>query len=185
MASSFAEKARVAAVTATLVSAGWIVAGAFVLDRAETAQIEQEIATKQKSVPDTAPGTDGDVEKADEDENQQNNETVSMPPKNETSTLIIPVLNIAATDLTDNFADERSGGSRLHQGLDVMAPEGSSVVAAAPGTIERLFRSDAGGNTVYVRSEDRETIYYYAHLAEYAPGLNEGCLLYTSPSPRD
>lgn len=174
MASSFAEKARVAAVTATLVSAGWIVAGAFVLDRAETAQIEQEIATKQKSSPDTASGTDGDVEKADEDENQQNNETVSMPPKNETSTLIIPVLNIAATDLTDNFADERSGGSRLHQGLDVMAPEGSSVVAAAPGTIERLFRSDAGGNTVYVRSEDRETIYYYAHLAEYAPGLNEG-----------
>jgi len=47
MASPFVEKLQVAAVTATLVSAGWIVAGAFVLDRAETAEIEQEIAAKQ------------------------------------------------------------------------------------------------------------------------------------------
>jgi len=44
MASPFVEKLQVAAVTATLVSAGWIVAGAFVLDRAETAEIEQELA---------------------------------------------------------------------------------------------------------------------------------------------
>ncbi len=169
MASSFAEKAQVAAVTATLVSAGWIVAGAFLLDRAETAQIEQEIATKQKAEPEATPEPENvGVEEG------EHREAVSMPPVNETSTLMIPVLNVAATDLTDLFADERSGGSRLHQGLDIMAPAGASVVAAAPGSIERLFRSDAGGNTVYVRSEDRQTIYYYAHLEEYAPGLNEG-----------
>ncbi len=169
MASSFAEKAQVAAVTATLVSAAWIVAGAFVLDRAEGEQIDREIATKQKAEREAEPEEeDSGVDIGGE------RETVSMPPESETSTLVIPVLNAAATDLIDTFADERGGGTRLHQGLDIMAPEGTSVVAAAPGKIERLFRSDAGGNTVYVRSEDRETIYYYAHLAEYAQGLNEG-----------
>ncbi len=171
MASSFAEKAQVAAVTATLVSAGWIVAGAFVLDRAESEQIEQEIATKQQAEREVQPVEEDDGVDATPDGKQ---ETVSMPPETETATLVIPVLNVAATDLTDSYADERGGGTRLHQGIDIMASEGTSVVAAAPGKIERLFRSDAGGNTVYVRSDDGETIYYYAHLAEYAQGLNEG-----------
>ena len=74
----------------------------------------------------------------------------------------------------DNYSDERGGGSGLHQALDIMAPEGSTVVAAAPETIERLFRSEVSGKTIYVRSDDRGTIHYYAHLAEYARGLREG-----------
>ena len=41
-------------------------------------------------------------------------------------------------------------------------------------TVERLFQSQAGGNTIYVRSNDRRTIHYYAHLDAYAPGLEEG-----------
>ena len=55
-----------------------------------------------------------------------------------------------------------------------MAPAGTPVVAAAAGTVEKLFLSDAGGNTIYVRSTDRRTIHYYAHLQAYAPGLAEG-----------
>ena len=55
-----------------------------------------------------------------------------------------------------------------------MAPAGTPVVAAGPGTVEKLFLSDAGGNTVYVRSGDRRTIHYYAHLQAYASGLAEG-----------
>ena len=56
-----------------------------------------------------------------------------------------------------------------------MAPVGTPVVAAAPGTVERIFFSDGGGgNTVYVRSEDGLWSYYYAHLSAYAPGLREG-----------
>lgn len=169
MASSFAEKAQVAAVTATLVSAGWIVAGAFVLDREEAAQIEDEIAGKQRpTVARTREAAVEDVAIAGE------RRSASTPPEAETATLMIPVLDVAATDLIDTFTDERGGGTRLHEALDIPAAAGASVVAAAPGTVERLFRSDAGGNTVYVRSEDGQTIYYYAHLQEYAPGLNEG-----------
>ena len=49
------------------------------------------------------------------------------------------------------------------------------MVAAAPGTVEKLFFSQGGGGiTVYVRSDDGRWIYYYAHLSAYAPGLHEG-----------
>ena len=79
-----------------------------------------------------------------------------------------------AEQLGDTFTDERGGGERLHEALDIMAPRGTRVLAAAPGTVERLFQSQAGGNTIYVRSNDRRTIHYYAHLDAYAPGLEEG-----------
>jgi murein DD-endopeptidase MepM/ murein hydrolase activator NlpD len=62
----------------------------------------------------------------------------------------------------------------LHEALDIVAPRGTPVVAAAAGTVEKLFHSDAGGNTLYVRSPDRATIFYYAHLDRYADGLHEG-----------
>lgn len=85
--------------------------------------------------------------------------------------LAIPVVGVKPGELTDSFADMRGG--RRHEAIDIMAPAGTPIVAAAPGTIEKLFRSDAGGNTVYVRSADRRTIYYYAHLRDYAQGLAE------------
>lgn len=169
MASAFVEKVQVAVITATLVSAGWIVAGAFVLDREEAAGIEQQLALKQAPSPDVA----GEAPAAESDVASERVE-VSTPPESQTATLLIPVLNVAATDLVDNFTDERGGGERLHEAIDIMASAGTSVIAAAPGTVERIFRSVAGGNTIYVRSDDRETIYYYAHLDDYAPGLNEG-----------
>jgi murein DD-endopeptidase MepM/ murein hydrolase activator NlpD len=59
--------------------------------------------------------------------------------------------------------------------MDIMAPHGTPVVAAAPGKVEKLFFSKGGGGiTVYVRSPDNRHIFYYAHLQEYAPGLAEG-----------
>ncbi len=169
MASAFVEKVQVAAVTATLVSAGWIVTGAFVLDRAENEAIEAEIAANRAPAPEAS----AEAETA-EDEPVGNRDNVSTPPAEETATLVIPVMGLSATDLVDTFSDERGGGTRLHEALDIPAEAGTSVVASAPGTLERMFRSDAGGKTIFIRSEDRRTIYYYAHLDEYAPGLNEG-----------
>lgn len=55
-----------------------------------------------------------------------------------------------------------------------MAPAGTLVIAAAPGTVEKLWQSAAGGITLYVRSPQRRVVFYYAHLAGYTPGLHEG-----------
>ena len=87
--------------------------------------------------------------------------------------LLLPVDGIAATQLVDTFTAARSGG-RSHGAIDIMAPRGSRVIAAADGIVERLHRSRLGGITAYVRSPDRRWIHYYAHLAAYAPGLREG-----------
>jgi murein DD-endopeptidase MepM/ murein hydrolase activator NlpD len=88
--------------------------------------------------------------------------------------LAIPVEGVKQADLVDTFTAARAGG-RPHDALDIMAPEGTPVIAAAPGTVEKLFFSNGGGgNTIYIRSGDGKWIYYYAHLQGYAPGLAEG-----------
>ena len=89
--------------------------------------------------------------------------------------LAIPVTGIKAKDLADTFTQARAGGARRHDAIDIMAPTGRPVVAAAPGRVEKIFFSQGGGgNTVYVRSDDGRWMYYYAHLSAYAPGLREG-----------
>lgn len=90
------------------------------------------------------------------------------------SGLAIPVAGMNAEDLIDTYTQARSGGARRHDAIDIMAPHGTPVIAAAPGTVEKLFSSEGGGITVYVRSDDQRWIYYYAHLQDYAPGLAEG-----------
>ena len=89
--------------------------------------------------------------------------------------LAIPVQGIKADELTDTFTQARAGGARRHDAIDIMAGEGTPVLAAADGTVEKLFFSNGGGGiTAYVRSPDQRWSYYYAHLQSYAPGLAEG-----------
>lgn len=88
--------------------------------------------------------------------------------------LVVPVAGVQRGSLHGNWGDERDGGARHHTGLDIMAPGGRPTLAAADGTVERLWQSAAGGNTIYLRSADRRWIYYYAHLAAYAADLREG-----------
>ncbi len=89
--------------------------------------------------------------------------------------LAVPVVGIKPRDLSDTFTQARAGGARRHDAIDIMAPTGRPVVAAAPGRVEKiLFSQGGGGKTVYIRSEDGRWMYYYAHLSAYAPGLHEG-----------
>lgn len=75
--------------------------------------------------------------------------------------------------LRDTFADARSEG-RVHDAIDIPAAQGTAVLAAADGTIAKLFHSDRGGTTIYQLSTDSKFFYYYAHLDRYAEGLAEG-----------
>ena len=89
------------------------------------------------------------------------------------SGLAIPVTGVKADQLTDTY-DQARGEGRRHDAIDIMAAEGTPVIAAADGKVEKLFNSARGGITVYVRSPDQKWEYYYAHLQRYAPGLHEG-----------
>jgi murein DD-endopeptidase MepM/ murein hydrolase activator NlpD len=88
--------------------------------------------------------------------------------------LLIPVSGVLPHQLVNTFSQARASGARVHNAIDIMAPRGTPVLAAAPGRVEKLFVSDRGGKTVYQRSPDGQLIYYYAHLDAYAPGLAEG-----------
>jgi murein DD-endopeptidase MepM/ murein hydrolase activator NlpD len=88
-------------------------------------------------------------------------------------TLIVPVAGIRPDQLQDTYDDARSEG-RVHNAIDIMAPEGSPVLAAADGKIVKLFNSERGGTTIYELAPNNRVIYYYAHLERYADGLLEG-----------
>ena len=147
-----------AVVTATLTSAFWIVAyntGAW-----PTAEARKVHAAGDVKVFDPASGPPVAIA-----------EGVEVGPAG----LALPVQGIQAKQLTDTFTQARAGGARIHDAIDIMAPEGTPVLAATNGTVEKLFFSEGGGGiTAYIRSPDQHWTYYYAHLQGYAPGLAEG-----------
>ncbi|WP_404825272.1 M23 family metallopeptidase [Pelagerythrobacter rhizovicinus] len=171
MALNFVDRMLTVVVTATLTSAVWIIAGGSLIELADGEN--QRDATRPAEAapsPTPPPDEDGAARRAD----ALDAAAAGSPGAIELHELVIPVLNVRAQDLTDTFTDERADTQRLHEAIDIMAPRGTTVIAATPGRIEKLFRSKAGGNTIYIRSNDGQTIYYYAHLDKYAEGLREG-----------
>lgn len=97
---------------------------------------------------------------------------VSEPSTPSTAGLIIPVQGIGRDQLQDTFNDARSEG-REHNAIDIMAAKGTPVLAAADGKLLRLFNSEKGGKTLYQLAGDGRTVLYYAHLDNYATGLQQ------------
>ena len=87
--------------------------------------------------------------------------------------LLIPVQGVGAASLVDTYEQSRGQGRR-HDAIDIMAPRGAPVLAVSDGVVMKLFNSVRGGITLYELAPDRRTIYYYAHLDRYAPGIAEG-----------
>lgn len=87
--------------------------------------------------------------------------------------LVIPVAGVRADQLVDTYTDARSEG-RVHNAIDIMAPQNTPVIAANDGIVVKLFESDKGGLTIYQLDPDGRTVYYYAHLDHYAEGITEG-----------
>lgn len=90
--------------------------------------------------------------------------------------LRVPVAGVRPEQLVDTYTQSRSQG-RAHNAIDIPAPRGTPVVAVADGRVLKLFQSDQGGTTLYQLDPDGRTVYYYAHLAGYAPGIREGQVL--------
>ena len=65
-----------------------------------------------------------------------------------------PFVGVKAGQLIDTF-DAGARQRRRHDAIDIMAAEGTPVIAAADGTIEKLFDSVRGGTTIYERSADQ------------------------------
>lgn len=100
----------------------------------------------------------------------------SLRPARPSAGMVVPVAGVRMGELKDTYGAPRSGG-RGHKGVDIFAPKGTPVVAAAAGTIVKRDSNAVGGLSVYHRDLDGRTIYYYAHLDGWRPGLKEGDLV--------
>ncbi len=69
------------------------------------------------------------------------------------------------------FGKVRNGGEKEHKGLDINAPEGTTVVAAAGGVITDVGERGIAGNRIQITLPDG-TVTTYAHLkfADVSPG---------------
>jgi murein DD-endopeptidase MepM/ murein hydrolase activator NlpD len=76
---------------------------------------------------------------------------------------------------SDDWGDPRGGGRR-HEGTDLFAKPRSYVYAVADGILTRRAWDQPGlrsGNAWWLTAADG-TYYFYAHLADFAPGLSVG-----------
>lgn len=86
--------------------------------------------------------------------------------------LLIPVKGIKREQLQDTYNDARSAG-RVHNAIDIMAAQGTPVLATADGEIAKFFDSDLGGITIYQYSANKKLVYYYAHLQSRSDQVRE------------
>lgn len=88
------------------------------------------------------------------------------------SIYVVPVSGVEPRQVKSSWGAPRSGG-RSHEGVDILAPRGRTVVSATDGVVWTVGRNGLGGNAVWVLGEGL-TLYYYAHLDAWAPGIAPG-----------
>lgn len=85
----------------------------------------------------------------------------------------IPVEGVDVTRLKDSFLNSR-GQHRQHLAIDIGAPKGTPVLAAADGEIVRLGHEKRGGISLYQKDASGKYLLFYCHLTKYAQGLKTG-----------
>jgi murein DD-endopeptidase MepM/ murein hydrolase activator NlpD len=85
----------------------------------------------------------------------------------------IPVEGVDVSRLKDSFLNSR-GQHRQHLAIDIGAPKGTPVLAAADGEIVRLGHEKRGGISLYQKDASGKYLLFYCHLTRYIQGLKPG-----------
>ena len=102
---------------------------------------------------------------------------VTRPAKRlrQIGSLLFPMDPEPTCYILNNFGDAR-GGSRAHEGVDIMATLGQEVYAVVDGTLTRQAAVDSplSGNAWGLTATLDGTYYFYAHLSAFAEGVALG-----------
>lgn len=80
------------------------------------------------------------------------------------SWLSFPVPGYGADAIRSPYGSTRDGGARSHEGVDIFAPRGTPVVAAASAVVTRVERTGTGGKVIWAHDPALDLTYFYAHL---------------------
>lgn len=104
-------------------------------------------------------------------------------PKKPTAHLngVFPLKKGTYSPFSNTFADTRTWSAdgstvRSHEGVDIMAPEGTPIYSAMSGTVVQAGWLELGGWRLTIRVDD-STEFYYAHMSKYAPGIVKGSVV--------
>lgn len=89
--------------------------------------------------------------------------------------LPVPVQGVSRTELRDTWGASRSSG-RVHEGIDIMAVQGTKVYSTTDGIISSLKDNQLGGKVIWIIGP-QGSWHYYAHLSRHKRGLAEGDLV--------
>ena len=82
----------------------------------------------------------------------------------EPSLSAFPVRGRTEAAIGSFWGADRDQGARRHEGVDIFAPRGTSVIAATAGTVTRVAETSIGGRVVWLADAQHPQSLYYAHL---------------------
>lgn len=86
--------------------------------------------------------------------------------------IVMPVKGARRNQIADTWGAARGEG-RTHSGQDIFAKRGTPVLSATEGYVLKVGENTLGGKVVFILGAGGRR-YYYAHLDDYAPGLQAG-----------
>ena len=102
---------------------------------------------------------------------------ISALPSEVVQNLPIPILfGVEIKNLTKNFGDPRGDGTRTHEGLDMLAPTGTPIIAPTDAVVTRIGDGVNSGLYVYTADPGGE-VFVYMHLDRIGEGVSEGLSL--------
>ena len=78
------------------------------------------------------------------------------------------------TNFRNDFSEDRGGGTRDHEGIDIIADHMTPIVSVADGRVSFITIPEASWGNAVVIEDDEGYRYWYLHINNDTPGTDDG-----------